>query len=762
MVIFKARACRLIAAVFVMIVVAAGCASRSVPKPVMIASDAPAPPQQESVIAVPVRMNSLFLAQEMRRRFENPVIRGATKPISGAELLFDRSSSERVLVRKRIAPARPGRWTYRYRPTVREAGDRNYLCFSENEPWDWKVCPKTVTETVWRAIKSEVAPVAAKFVYVWRDVVSAIERRLETEVVLEYEVSLTAFDFQMFENDLRANASVSLDLSVHYDRERTSVGANEKLQGALDGRIAADIEMLGSYRLGDDLALRLDLPKDNTRVRFGDASFPTSVAGVDFSNFVEEQVIALLDTFSERINDAVSAELRRTLTANQDRLVFGDKVREFVLDNASPRQVASDIWISPNPVSFSFTQPVGSGEGRQNSISMDVGVIAKPVVSLSVAPPDYVRPDEIAVTVGAAPSGFEVHPLLFADYSAAAPRLRDAVNAVIAEKKPDMNYSVGELQMYPSDKGFVVGVQVSGGDGAEVFTAYLWGRPSLITQEGVVRVNDVDFTVETRNALVRLAAWFLDPKIQNAIEENAVFRYGDQTEKMLTAFRPFISQGEFGTITGFLDVAEPSEFVLRQSDVAMLARASGEVSFVSNDAAEELSPELVDENRITELLEPEGENRSAGFVEDFENFHRRITAELSYEEPPDEFRSADLFIDNTPRGRALREALGGDEEERVISAETARELEIIDAYGQIAIHTSDALAERQFLTSDMRQAGLEGFERPVGGFMDLDGDENRSLGADTAQYDIIIPREQFVIVLPDGSERVVRISSPER
>jgi hypothetical protein len=173
-------------------------------------------------------------------------------------------------------------------------------------------------------------------------------------------------------------------------------------------------------------------------------------------------------------------------------------------------------WLQVNPTSIGMT-PITL---HQNVLSATVIVEAKPLVSIGPRPVDR-KPDPLPP---------------FTQYNATTPGFNLVINTSInweeAEriaKKQMLGevYSSGkrkvkveDLNLYGNADKVVIDTKLSGSYNGSIF---LTGKPEYDAFTNRISIRQLDYTLDTKNFLVKSGGWLLRTTIKNRIQDNLNF-----------------------------------------------------------------------------------------------------------------------------------------------------------------------------------------------------------------------------------------------
>lgn len=230
------------------------------------------------------------------------------------------------------------------------------------------------------------------------------------------------------------------------------------------------------------------------------------------------------------------------LVLNQTRKTIGREIDDVVKDYLGLSRVIQDTWdmlhqpllVSPeysawlqfNPTSIGMT-PVGV---INNNLSTTVVIEAKPLVSIGPRPEDKESAQLPPLTMFTALApGIDMHINTAVAWEEAE---RIAKEQVVGEtySSGKRKVTVQDLKFYGTkDNKVVVNTRLTGSYNGSI---YLTGTPELDPNNNKIKIKDLDFTLETRNVLMKGGAWLLRTTVKNRIQDNMNFLLKYNLEEM--------------------------------------------------------------------------------------------------------------------------------------------------------------------------------------------------------------------------------------
>ncbi len=241
---------------------------------------------------------------------------------------------------------------------------------------------------------------------------------------------------------------------------------------------------------------------------------------VDVSGFVAGLV-------AEQVAQA-TRQLDADITSRGDLRATGERVWAGLV---APIELGDGFWMSLDPESV-FAGPLVLDP---SVVRASVGIDARPYVTAGAPPSNAQRPLPALMPRPAGDgSGFRV--------TVDASVRFDEVTRLVAEEFR------GRTLTLEGHRVLVRDIRVSGNGGALLFlvdvrfedgafegqsaTVHLAGLPEYDAARGALVVRDLDYTLETRSALVEFGEWFLRGGLRNDLAERARFPLGDRVARL--------------------------------------------------------------------------------------------------------------------------------------------------------------------------------------------------------------------------------------
>ena len=342
----------------------------------------------------------------------------------------------------------------------------------------------------------------------WKDAVTLGDR---DDIRFLYRIVRGSFRYRMDRDQF----------AVWFDHIRYRVWARKtEGEGFVEGRCGH----------GDDPPKRLNLTarsalswSDRWRLQsqttFGEPVFvePCQLAGLDldatpFLRAVLQPRLAALGQTIDRIVHERTEAKKRAETVWQ-------KLQE-------PFELASDQWLMFHP-----------REARVSPITSNGTLVVQTSVNLVMEPRivNGRKPNEAAIPLPALQlspvklEGFHLALPITVDYGRINRRLeQDMVGQEFRTPLGD-TVRVEGVQLYGSGDQLILALRVSGGVNGTLYTT---GTPVFDERRGVLQFTDLDFTVETRNVLLRSANWIFHENILSSLRSEAFIDLSGQLQTL--------------------------------------------------------------------------------------------------------------------------------------------------------------------------------------------------------------------------------------
>lgn len=184
-------------------------------------------------------------------------------------------------------------------------------------------------------------------------------------------------------------------------------------------------------------------------------------------------------------------------------------------------------WLKMSPVAF-FMAPI---KGSQTALNINMGLKTY-IESFTGKKPEYVvNPNLPDLATGAATANtFAINLSSFVTY-AEATNIANRAMAGQTYKMGRKQIQVDSLKVFGIDNRLAATASLSK---ALTGVVYLSGMPMYNVADGKLAMTKVDFDFNTKNALLKSAAWMLDGVFTRKVEQSMVFQLNQQLDSVKT------------------------------------------------------------------------------------------------------------------------------------------------------------------------------------------------------------------------------------
>lgn len=421
------------------------------------------------------------------------------------------------------------------------------------------------------------APLAATLASLERQVPRTFDTRGECRTLgpvpvgVQYTVRRTAFRFTAADGALRAETTLSLSAQACAGAvlgvSLPFVGQVAQLAscGVSDGprRITVSTET----RVGVDPSWRLQA---TTRVLpptvIDRCVLAVPMAELDVSDLVAQFV-------SSEVSRA-TAEMDRDIAARGDLRPQGESLWQALRD---PMDLGEGFWMSLQPRAVQ----IGAVSLDPSAAHTRVGVVATPLVTSGARPevtgdplpalsPVTQGADGFAVTFDAEVPFAEVTRLVQAAFRGQVLEV-DGRHALVRDiaVRGDGRALRFDVAVTFRDSGFA----------GEEATLYMAGLPDYDPARRALVVRELDYTLDTRSALLDVAEWMIRSSLREGLASRAVFPLGDRLDRMQERARAALNRtvGQGTTLHGALTSVHPAGAFVTDRGVTVRVSVSGQV-----------------------------------------------------------------------------------------------------------------------------------------------------------------------------------------
>ena len=420
-------------------------------------------------------------------------------------------------------------------------------------------------------------PMEDTYKYISKDITDAIDKNFKAGLWIHHKIYLKDLRIHFSGVSVKIFTSYKIDLSVDYEQSPYPMAKAVKGKGLLKGTIEADINLAGEIFINEKAQLQIKPLEDKTKITFTKILFPKLIELLKETSIEETLTRKILE---EPINRYVFAQIQEQISKKQVDIKLAERIQKLVHENSYPSSLSKDLWLVPQAKKISISQVYGEGGVCSNSLSINVGVIANPQLVTSSSRPLIKPLESLPIVCETLNPKIYLYPSINIPYDFIEKTLERELQSFMAKERPDSDYSFGNVDIYPSNSKLVIAIDLIEKDNKEkVTTFYLWGTPSLNTQAMFVSLNDLEYTLESKNYLLKAASWILEERIKVFIQKKAFFNYKEELSKLSTKLSSIEHTPGKKILTGSIHSIKVENIFTSKDALILHTRAKGNLSY---------------------------------------------------------------------------------------------------------------------------------------------------------------------------------------
>ena len=283
-----------------------------------------------------------------------------------------------------------------------------------------------------------------------------------------------------------------------------------------------------------------------------------------------------------KIAESILEKRRADIEQAIDKAVYGGlrldrQVGKIWLDMQKPLRIAKvpeNIWLMPKP--FSIAAAPVYGNTRQITVPIQIAfrvhtrIGPKPTIDTLERLPRLLHRKAL-------PQAARLEVLAFIPYT----DVNQVLTAKLEKEKLSLmggNLKIGDVMVYGNGRKLILKADV---DGAVHGTLYFHGTPVYDTLTNTLRVQNVDFDVDTRERLFATADWLLHDHLRDTIQAAMVVPLRQQVSTIPQKIETAFANAKVGRSTALnLETFQliPQRIVVQQEGVQILIKVKSKVA----------------------------------------------------------------------------------------------------------------------------------------------------------------------------------------
>ncbi len=443
-----------------------------------------------------------------------------------------------------------------------------------------KISTKEFKKSFTNIHKQWLKPVEATYKYVSKDISQLIDKTFKVGMWIEHKIHLTKLDIQFEGSLIKIFTSYRIDLDLDYQQSLIPTTKALKIKGLLRGSIEANVNLVGTISINDKAQLKIIASQNDTQVEFTKILLPLAVDALDIFKITKTEEYLSKKLLEEPINKYIFDEVQKQISKIEVNLNLAQKIQKLVYENSYPVSLSKDLWLIPDAKKISISQINTNQTKCSNILSINIGITAKPQLITSKQEPKVIPTKSIPIVCEIFNPKIYLYPTIKIKYTFAEKELEKELISYIKKEHPNTQYTITNVNIYPSDTKLVVSVDVvNKKNQTKVVTFYLWGTPKLSHKEMYVSLDKLDYTLESKSYLLNNINWLFDEQIKNIIQKKALFNYKKDFMKLSKKLSKIEHTSGKKIITGKIKLKGIENIFTSKNSLIIHALATGKLSY---------------------------------------------------------------------------------------------------------------------------------------------------------------------------------------
>ncbi len=449
-------------------------------------------------------------------------------------------------------------------------------------PFKWGSCIEDVFEDQVRTVFDDVTTCIPEQLEVVKTVMTPVvkwnEEIFPTSVNVRYRADI--LDLALSGSGNRIEIDVELSTDVLVDVQQGFLGEEITIRGALncDAEYSAQV------------SATVDLVEEENDVRIAplvsevdfdieELCVPGAVEAIDIALYSEPMSALMGAAIDNAIDKKLKELLNDALAKDQDELTLSALSNDVISLAENPIDLGGDIWLELNPTSLSLAPvSINSGESGQE-LSTGIGLSFFPLVT--IGSPDTANMSEpLSFDIGENSGIFELSPLGVIPLSAIESLASEQAARLLADEAPDLSIGDISVEVYQGTDSLVFGVKLEdvgfwNNNGA----IYLTGTPVLDEENNQLYFEGLTFDLASDSFLVEKAAWALEDRILERMEQELRFEFDSEFQELLARIAKFEIPTEVGQLSGTVDELSLVAVGIEGQNLLVQLLAAGKIAF---------------------------------------------------------------------------------------------------------------------------------------------------------------------------------------
>jgi len=416
-----------------------------------------------------------------------------------------------------------------------------------------------------------------------RGMTNFADKTFQAGIWVNHKVHLKDLQIDFQGKDVKIFTSYAVDISIDYKQSPLPFVDAIKSKGIITGYLEANIALKGEIFIDDNAKLHIKASQDTTKVSFTKINFPYKLDVLKLLNITQTENFIKKNILEESVNKHIFSQIEKEIAKRQVDLNLAQKIQKIVYDNSTPLAISKDLWLVPSAEKISISQINGDGQSCNNTLSINVGILAKPKLISSEEKPFVISKESIPISCENLSPKIYLYPNLTLEYSFAAKLLENELQDFITKEYPQEDYSIENITIYPSKEKLVLSIDlIEKSNSNKVLTFYLWGTPTLDQENMQINLENFEYTLESTHSLSKTVTWILDDKIKSFIHEKLHFNYKEKFQELSDKLAKIEHESNKKLLNGSIHSLKIEEIFTAKDAIILHTEAIGSLSYTIN------------------------------------------------------------------------------------------------------------------------------------------------------------------------------------
>lgn len=383
-----------------------------------------------------------------------------------------------------------------------------------------------------------------------------VDETIDASVVFCYRLELAELDLWFEANTVHTNFKIDVQLEAQWENGIKWQSEKQLSKNNLSCPLQLQVHIDGTIELTKEAQLNLIIYEDEAQFEITKFCSSKILKQVNWPELLQPIVKPVFKNLSQTINKVSAQQLQRLLNSST-----GQSYRNFqpIIDQTAdylntPYALQKGVWLQPN-VQQVFVSPLyGVGKGLDNRLELSIGVVAQPLVVLQKHIPKIEPLPPITFGVRAASPQSQLCVKGQLPLREAAVQLQQYLRSYLQQHYAHYGYTIGQVNIYPKGFSAIIAVELlRSNNHKKKATLYLSGIPQFDTTKQEFYLEDLNFTVQSKNILLHFAKWLHQGRLMEQLQKNARFDASQEIQTIQKQLQNIDIHNSLGRIYGSLN-----------------------------------------------------------------------------------------------------------------------------------------------------------------------------------------------------------------